>query len=228
MSDNPAQPFGTGDYDFLNAVINSMPGKLVIRDRTSRILFANEAFAGPYGRTAAGVTGMLNADLWMEKGRPRSQVDEWIAEDNEVLDTGIGREYIQEIVRKGGERAYHHNFKQAFRFEGQLCLMAQYTDITERRRLELKLFEFETRAAELAGIRKMVVTYAHQINNPLAGILANAQLMEEHPELDAECRELLTEIRTAGERIRDVVRHLSDEKEFKTTSYLDRHEMLDV
>jgi len=224
----PHSNLATDSYEFLHTVVNTMPGKVVIRDRTSRIAFANEAFATPYNRNAAEVTGMLNADLWAEKGRPREQIDEWIAEDCEILDTGVGREYIQEINRASGEKAYHHNFKQVFIFRGERYLMAQYTDITERRRLELKLFEFEARAAELAGIRKMVVTYAHQINNPLAGVMANVQLLEECEGQTEECRELISEIKGSSERIRDVVAKLSDEKEFRTKAYLDRHEMLDL
>jgi len=46
--------------------------------------------------------------------------------------------------------------------------------------------------------------------------------------LQALMGELISEIKGSSERIRDVVAKLSDEKEFRTKAYLDRHEMLDL
>ncbi|MBN2080594.1 PAS domain S-box protein [bacterium] len=213
---------------FLRHIVDTMPGKIVVRDGDSRIIFANTAFAEPYGLTTEEVVGKLNADLWLAKGRPAEQVAGWISEDREILRTGEGREYVQEIKRAGGEMAYFHNYKKVIELNGRSYLLAQYADITERQQMGLALARAQAQAAELAGIRKTVVTYAHQINNPLTGIMALADEIRDHLECPPEFGDLLAELKTAAERIRDVVKQLEEINEPTSRRYLERHEMLDL
>jgi len=214
--------------EFLRHIVDTMPGKIVVRDGDSRIIFANTSFAAPYGLTTEETVGKLNADLWMSKGRPREQVDRWITEDREIIRTGEGREYVQEIDRGNGKKAYFHNYKKVIELDGRRYLLAQYADITERKQIELSLARAQAQAAELTGIRKTVVTYAHEINNPLTGIMALADELRDHPDRPPEFDELLAELRSAAGRIRDVVKQLEEINEPSSRRYLERHEMLNL
>jgi signal transduction histidine kinase len=86
--------------------------------------------------------------------------------------------------------------------------------LTERRkRLDEQLKE----AGLLTTLGTMAATIGHEINNPLTYVLGNVQILEQQlrsacqnadaagPELLAEARSLLGDIRTGAERIRDVV-----------------------
>jgi PAS domain S-box-containing protein len=217
------------NHEFLLRVIDTLPGEVVVRDAQSVILFANHAFAETYGMTAGQVVGKRDADLWAMMGRPADQIALWLAEDHEILASGEGIEYIQEIVRANGEHAYFHNFKVVLVLEGgERLLLAQYADITERRRQELELAQEEALNAELAAIRKIAATYAHEINNPLAGIVGLAQLMRDHGGSPDELREMFEQQLEMARRIATVTENLQTLISARTRDYLGRPELLDL
>jgi PAS domain S-box-containing protein len=206
-----------------------MPGEIVVRDADSRIVFANQAFAEIYGLSVEQLIGKLDCDMWAANGRPAEQIAEWLAEDREILATGGSKEYVQEIVRANDERAYFHNRKKALNLaDGRRYLLAQYADITDIKRIEQELARNKVLLAELAGIRKMSVTYSHEINNPLSGVLGLAQLMQEHEACPAEFHEMLKDLIEAARRIARVIEQLQHEALPQTREYLGRHELLDL
>ena len=80
----------------------------------------------------------------------------------------------------------------------------------------------------LAAMDQIGVTVRHEINNPLTGVLGNAQwLLTTDRTLSAESREVLQEVFTAALRIRDVVRRL-DEIEDRPVPYVGRTMMIDL
>ena len=88
-------------------------------------------------------------------------------------------------------------------------------DITEKRNLEANLIQSE----KLAAVGQLAAGIAHEINNPLAAIIANAQiLLQETPKENVDGIESLKLIETAGIRASQVVRNLLS---------ISRKEMLD-
>ena len=79
-----------------------------------------------------------------------------------------------------------------------------HTDVTDEERLQQKLYLSQKMAAlgELAG------AVAHEINNPLGGILAFAQIMKREVPEDDEKHEFLLCIEDSANRCRDTVRNL--------------------
>jgi len=85
----------------------------------------------------------------------------------------------------------------------QAILLEQ--DITEKRRLEADLVQSE----KLAAVGQLAAGVAHEINNPLAAIIANAQmLMRDLPTQQEEALESVRLIEQAGVRASQVVRNL--------------------
>ena len=86
---------------------------------------------------------------------------------------------------------------------GQAILIEQ--DVTDKRNLESNLIQSE----KLAAVGQLAAGVAHEINNPLAAIIANAQLMlREVPEENKDLRESLKLIEVAGSRASQVVKNL--------------------
>jgi len=78
------------------------------------------------------------------------------------------------------------------------------TDVTEKRRLEANLAQSE----KLAAVGQLAAGVAHEINNPLAAIIANAQILSREIPDDPDMRESLELIEMAGMRASNVVKNL--------------------
>lgn len=227
--DAAGQQPGLINEAFLRGVVDALPSEVVVRDAESRILFANSAFGSTYDRTAHEVIGLRDADLWAEFGRPAAQIEGWLAEDREIMASGVTREYVEKIERPSGEVVYFHNVKQPIILaDGTRCLLAMYTDVTARETAEEKVREARAHSAELAGIHKTAVTYAHEINNPLTGILGLAQVLLDGDAAQPDAGEMLAEIKAAALRIRDVIRKLERINEPRTKPYLNHSQRLDL
>jgi signal transduction histidine kinase len=90
--------------------------------------------------------------------------------------------------------------------EGQLIgYLNVIRDVTEKKQMELQLIQSE----KMASVGELAAGVAHEINNPLSGILSNAEfLQEEIPEEEAERHLEIREIIKNSERIRVIVRDL--------------------
>jgi two-component system NtrC family sensor kinase len=86
----------------------------------------------------------------------------------------------------------------------QAILLEQ--DVTDKRRLESILIQSE----KLAAVGQLAAGVAHEINNPLTAIIANAQLLQRSLPPDDEMQESVDLIIHAGARATQVVRSLLD------------------
>ena len=74
-------------------------------------------------------------------------------------------------------------------------------DVTNERKRQQQLIQTE----RMAALGRMIAGTAHELNNPLAIVLGNAQLLRDHPGLNSEGRRQVAAIATAAERSRDIV-----------------------
>lgn len=80
----------------------------------------------------------------------------------------------------------------------------------------------------LAGIGETVVALQHEINNPLAALLGNVQLLEKDMVPPAEQATVMREVVTQGKRIADVLKRLRELTDPKTVEYAGGIKMLDL
>lgn len=77
-------------------------------------------------------------------------------------------------------------------------------DITEKRRMERMVMQSD----KLAAIGQLAAGVAHELNNPLSGIMGFAQLLLEDASLSAQQREDLETILTQSKRCRAIIQNL--------------------
>lgn len=112
-------------------------------------------------------------------------------------------------------------------------------DVTERKHAEERQHALETQqrqlvlAERLASVGTLAAGLAHEINNPLAAVMANLELIEDVAGLDEgvspaevhELRNMVSDARAGAERIRNIVRRL---KTFSRAGDGERRRVLDV
>jgi DNA-binding response OmpR family regulator len=80
----------------------------------------------------------------------------------------------------------------------------------------------------MAGIGQTALAIQHEINNPLAALLGNVQLMLMDDALPADVRSLADDMLAQARRVANVVKRLSQLETPKTVEYLSGAPMLDL
>lgn len=96
-----------------------------------------------------------------------------------------------------------------------------YLDITQAKEMQKLLLQSE----KMAAVGTLAGGIAHEINNPLGGILAFAQLAMRQLEADHPCQADLKEIEDAALRCKQIVRNLLD---FSRKNLNDEHELIHI
>jgi signal transduction histidine kinase len=110
--------------------------------------------------------------------------------------------------------------------------VAMMVDITERKKAEaesLQLREKAEMSSRLAAIGEMAAGIAHEINNPLTGVIGFSELLLSRDDLPDDIKENLKIIADGGKRVKDIVRRMltfaRQNKPVKTNANI--HELID-
>ena len=105
-------------------------------------------------------------------------------------------------------------------------------ELLTRVQVQLRIRQLEAEVVDrkkLETVLAMAVTLQHEINNPLAGILGNADLMKNWRELnEEEVDESIDAILRQSKRIRDIVQKMSTATKVVEANYLGDTKMIDI
>jgi CheY-like chemotaxis protein len=105
-------------------------------------------------------------------------------------------------------------------------------ELLARVRVHLRIRSLERQAVahrELEVALKMAITMQHEINNPLTGIMGNAEILREWRGLPpADVEKCVAVINESARRIRDIVHQMSSVTKVVSAPYLAGREMIDI
>ena len=178
--------------------IDRAPDAIFIR-RGPHIVHVNDALLTLLGLRRDEVLGRDPVDVFVHPEH-RAEVLEHRVRDPEGTDL---REHVW--VRKDGGVLVLEVVGVTVTFEGAPARIAMCRDLTERRRLQDRLFV----AGQLATVGTLAAGMAHEINNPLSSLLANLRLIKADlaalGEGAGELREMLADALEGAERVRGIV-----------------------
>jgi two-component system, LuxR family, sensor kinase FixL len=188
------------DKNFLREVIDINPCLIFVKDSNSRFTLVNKNVADLYGMEPRALIGKTDAEL----SATGEQAQAFRSADLTVIQTQqellIPEERLTDA--RGAVRLLQTIKRPIMDRDGKTRLvLGVSTDITARKKAEL---EIERQRNELAHLSRITMlselsgSLAHELNQPLAAILANAQaaqrfLAKEPPNL-LEVREILHDI----------------------------------
>jgi PAS domain S-box-containing protein len=186
----------------LSSFIDSAQDWISMKDLEGRYIIVNPVCAAAFGRKPADFVGKKVDDL-LPPGLARMTMQH----DQEVIRSNRPRTYNEVVPIDGRD----HHF-QAVRFpltnyQGKttgVCTIMR--DVTTEHELNSQLAQ----ATKLAAVGQLAAGVAHEINNPLTGILAYAEDLRDELAADSELQDDIKVIIRETLRCRDIVRNLLD------------------
>jgi PAS domain S-box-containing protein len=177
-------------------VLSAIPdGVAVLRD--GKLYFANAAFLMMLGRDEASAIGRAYTDFVHVSDRERFEAEH-----------GDSVTRVRFVRPDGALRFAEVSPSGAISFEGRAAMILVSRDTTERRLAQEQL----ARAEKLSAIGSLAAGVAHEVNNPLAYLILNLELLREGSADGALLPDpsLLDEALDGAKRIRSIVSELRE------------------
>jgi PAS domain S-box-containing protein len=150
----------------LSAWLSHVPDCVAHLDPSGKILFVNHVMRATQPALAVGRS-------WLKSQRSEHRESSEQAFDA-VVSTGQSVSYETATPLPGGRLRWHSNLLGPVRLDGDICgavLVAR--DITDKKQSEAQLLV----ADRMASLGLLAASVAHEINNPLAALMINLELM---------------------------------------------------
>jgi len=181
-------------HDFLDKIIKSSPNAIMATDMKGNIIIWNRAAEEFLGYRAEEVIGKMN----ISKIYPGGMAKEVMKMMRSPEYGGIGkcRAYPMVHVRRGGE-IVEGNLSAAILYDAQgkeIASVGIFVDLEERLDMEHKLRETQEKllqSEKLAAMGRLTSQIAHELNNPLYGIMNTLELLKTEISPQSKRRKIL-------------------------------------
>lgn len=205
------------NQQLLRAIFDNITALIHVKDLNGRLLIANRSFENALHLSQEQIFGKTLYELWelspALSGDPNPSIDFYRAFDAEVL--AAGKALQKELVSQldGTERLSLATKCPLYEDEGNpYAVLTLQTDITEIKRAEKEMRRLQTElehAARTMTMGTLASSIAHEVNQPLAGIVTNGSaclrwLAMDPPNLE-EARNAVNRIIRDGNRAGEVI-----------------------
>jgi len=207
--------------DFLENLIDSSPDAIITTDRKGTITFCSKAGEDIFGYKCQEMIGKAVCDYYPEGKKEARRIMRLLTRQGAV------KNYETVFWTKDRKRIpVSISLSLIKNAEGEVIgVLGIVKDISELKRLQEELI----RSERLAALMETAIAVNHEINNPLAPILGNAQLiLREAEHLDEQTLRRVRVIEKNALRIFEITQKLRSITEPVTKEYLGKTRMLDI
>ena len=148
----------------LQAILDNMPFMAWLKDKDGRFIAVNHPFVKACSCSVEEIIGNKECSVWTEE---LARV--YIEDDLEVMKNGRQISVEQPVNTKEGQRWFETFKTPVLNNDGEVVGMAGLArDITDRKKAEMEIL---LQNEKMASIGTLTAGIAHEINNPIAGII---------------------------------------------------------
>lgn len=186
--------------DYFFSILNTIADPVFVKDEQYRLVLVNDAECRMLGRDRSEILGKTDHDLFSgEEATLFRYYDEL------VLQTGETHINQEEILFADGQRKILLAHKSCYVDQsGKRYVVGVLRDVTEQKNLEHRAI----RNAQLAAVGQLASGVAHEINNPITGVINCAQLLVNRQAVNEQNQSVLARIIREGDRIAAIVKSL--------------------
>ncbi len=198
-------------HDFLNKLIMSSPNAIMATDMKGNIIVWNKAAEEILGYTAEEVIEKMNIRQIYPEGVARQVMK--MMRSPEYGGAGRLRSYPIVHVRRDGE-IVEGNLSAAILYDAhgkEMASVGIFVDLKERLQMESKLRDTQEhllQSEKLAAMGRLTSQIAHELNNPLYGIMNTLELLKTEVPAQSKRRKILEMALSETVRLTDLLKKM--------------------
>ena len=198
-------------HDFLNKVIQSSPNVIIASDMNGDIILWNRGAEETLGYKAEDVIGKMDVKMIYPEGMAVKVMK--MMRGPEYGGVGVLRTYPMVHVTKDGH-VVDGNLSGAIIYdEGgkEIASVGLFVDLKERLAMERALREIQEKllqSEKLAAMGRLTSQIAHELNNPLYGIMNTLELLKTEVSPQSKRRKILDMALSETVRLTDLLRKM--------------------
>jgi len=198
-------------HDFLNKIIQSSPNAIIATDMKGNIIIWNRAAEETLGYEAKEVIGKMNISKIYQEGKAKEVMK--MMRSPEYGGVGKCRSYPMVHLRRDGE-IVEGNLSAAMIYDAQgkeIGSVGIFVDLKERLEMERKLIETQEKllqSEKLAAMGRLTSQIAHELNNPLYGIMNTLELLKTEVSPQSKRRKVLDMALSETVRLTELLRKM--------------------
>jgi len=198
-------------YDFINKIIQSSPNAITATDMDGNIMIWNRAAEETIGYKAADVIGKMNIKKIYPEGTARKIMQMLRKPEH----GGVGRlnTYPMVYVRQDGA-VIEGNLSAAIIYDSggkEIASVGSFVDLKDRLEMERMLRRTQEQllqSEKLAAMGRLTSQIAHELNNPLYGIMNTLELLKTEISPESKRRKILEMALSETIRLSDLLRKM--------------------
>jgi len=198
-------------YDFMNKIVQSSPNAITATDMKGNILIWNQGAEETLGYRASDVIGKMNIRKIYPEGVARKVMQ--MLRSDKSGEIGRLNSYPMVYVRRDGE-VVEGSLSAAIIYDAkgnEIASVGSFVDLRDRLQMERALRDTQEQllqSEKLAAMGRLTSQIAHELNNPLYGIMNTLELLKTEIPADNRRRKILEMALSETVRLSDLLRKM--------------------